>query len=491
MRHIGRSAVALAIFGLGRVVGACGSVGNELDCATETTLCGADVDGGSGAEGGVITPPGCDLAKSPKDSPACVSDGVGIFVSPTGSDGATGGKSTPVKSIAKGVELAAARGLPRVYVCEGTYADNAEVKTGLSVFGGFSCAWDYTGARPKLAPSKGIALRVTKVTAPVIVEEFDVVGSADASVPGDSAIAAFVSESGNVTFRSVNLTAGSGTPGAKVGTATNWSGTAAAGNGTTTAAGALEKPCACIDGKSSKGGRGGTVNGLVPASGLADPIVGAANGGLNGDDTCETGTAGANGVSGAPQASGPGSSGELNADGWKLTVRGAAASGNPGQGGGGGGSRATIDIGGGGGGCGGCGGAGGSHGGGGGASFALLSFNSNVDLAAGALTTAAGGLGGEGGAGQDGQSGGARGTGACNGGAGGAGAGGSGGSGGSGGHSVPIGFTGPEPRVNGTTLTPGAVGKGGAAGAAGQGAGNPGQPGAAGPDGKAQPTLAL
>src|SRR3954447_8565266 len=92
---------------------ACGSE----QAATCGTDCAPAQDGGAD----VVVPAGCDPTKGVKDSPSCVDDGVGVFVSPTGDDGATGTKSKPVKSIAKGVELAASRGLPRVYVCEGTY----------------------------------------------------------------------------------------------------------------------------------------------------------------------------------------------------------------------------------------------------------------------------------------------------------------------------------------------------------------------------------
>jgi len=175
---------------------------------------GATGDGGDSGEGGIIKPPDCDLTKEPKDSPACVDDGVAVFVSPTGDDATSGRKTSPVKSIAKGVELAAARGVPRVYVCEGSYDGAVDVKAPVAIFGGMSCAWAVTGARPKLAPSKGVALAVTKVSGAVLVQDLEIVGSADLGKPGDSAIAAFVSESTNVTFRNVTLTAKDGVGGA-------------------------------------------------------------------------------------------------------------------------------------------------------------------------------------------------------------------------------------------------------------------------------------
>ena len=52
-------------------------------------------------------------------------------------------------------------------------------------------------------------------------------------------------------------------------------------------------------------------------------------------------------------------------------------------------------------------------------------------------------------------------------------------------------FSGTEPKVTGTTLTPGTAGKGGSGGAGGKGPGNAGPDGPAGVDGKSQPTLSL
>lgn len=454
--------------------------------------CTADLadggDGGPDASPDVVAPPGCDLTKSPKDSAACVDDSVGVFVASSGDDGASGKKSAPVKSIAKGLEVAASSGLPRVYVCEGTYDAAAVVKVPIGLYGGLSCAWAYTGAKPKLAPPKGIALRVTKVTGPVVVEDFEIVGSADVNAPGDSAIAAFASESKNVTFRNVTLFAGAGTGGATGSGASNYS--AAAKPGVDSANGGTAVTCACLDGKtSSTGGKGGAI-GADGDNGTATPAVGTPNFGFGGG-ICNPGTNGVNGLAGA---SGKGATrpGSLTNEGWSPSADGTTTSnGNPGQGGGGGGGRVGF-AGGGGGACGGCGGAGGKPGGAGGSSFALLTFQSTVVVEGGTLTTSAGGSGGIGGTGQDGQAGGTpAGAGACNGGLGGNGAGGSGGGGGAGGHSVALGFVGTEPSVTGATLTQGAKGGAGGGGSPGAGPGTLGAAGTAGPEGKAQNSLAL
>ena len=492
MRRLSWFLASAASIACVRMLGAC-YPGTDCDFG----LCPGPPVGGypaeAGADGQIVVPADCELAKSPKDSPACLEDSVGIFVSPDGDDSAPGEKQAPVRSITKAVELAGTRRLPRVYVCEGTYDSNVEVKASVAIFGGLTCAWAPSeAARPKLAPPKGTALRVTKVEAPVHIETFDIVGSADVAVPGDSAIGVFVSESSSVSFRDVNVSAGAGTAGQKGASRSNYTGTTASVGGN--ANGATAGPgtsCSCVDTSSSKGGDGAAGNGADVGNGSAIPAVGALNGGSSGPTGCGEGQPGANGA--ANGAGAPGTApGVLAANSWTPAAPpDNAPNGNPGQGGGGGGARTNINSAGGGGACGGCGGAGGEPGKSAGSSFALLSFNSNVTVDGGSLTTGSGGRGGEGGEGQSGQAGGGPGAGACDGGPGGHGAGGSGGGGGAGGHSVPVAFVGSAPRITGAKLTPGAKGPGGDGGKPGQGPGNAGNPGAPGAEGKAQETLAL
>ena len=178
---------------------------SSSETATDPSDAGGN-DGPSSDAPGIDAPPGCDLTKGPSESAACVDDSVGVFVSASGDDGATGNKATPVKTIGKALDLAAAHGLPRVYVCEGKYGDPAEITMPVAIFGGLSCAWVYTGVKPKLSPPKGIALRVTGVTGAVLVQDLEVDGAADTTAPGDSAIATFVANSPGVVFRNDTLT---------------------------------------------------------------------------------------------------------------------------------------------------------------------------------------------------------------------------------------------------------------------------------------------
>lgn len=486
------------VLGAVLVAVACNDSGHGLDCTDfgdgiSSCLERAEAEGEGDGDGGrdgdatIDVPPGCDLTKSVKDAPACVDDAVGIFVSPAGNDGADGTKSAPVRSIRRGVELATSRQRPRVYVCEGNYGDAIEITSAVEIVGELSCSWDVGAGKPRIVPPAGIALRVTDVGGPVLIEGLAIVGSANSTKPGDSAIAAFVSGAGNVTFRNTDLTANDG-----VGVAPGTGGSnymAAAKDGIGAASGAGAVTCACLDGTTnSTGGKGGPLGGGGDP-GSASPAVGGVNSGLGGV-TCTPGTVGASGVA-TPGGGAGGSAGTLTQSGWAGAVDATAGgTGNPGQGGGGGGGRNGVTAGG-GGACGGCGGAGGRPGASGGSSIALLSFESTITVDGGALKTGKAGAGGEGGSGQDGQAGGSGGVGACDGGPGGSGAGGSGGGGGAGGHSVPVAFAGTEPRIVNATLTPGTEGTGGEGGKAGAGPGTAGNAGAKGASGKAQRTLAL
>jgi len=458
---VGLSAALMASVGL--VVGACSGLSVESDCEeSKTCAVGPGDGGGGGNEGGfdVVAPPGCDLTKSPKESAACVDDAVGVFVSASGDDGATGAKASPVKSVARGVEIAASKGLPRVYVCEGSYDKAVEIKAPVSLYGGFACAgWTYSGAKPKLQPSAGKDYALDISASNVTIVDFEVLGP-ETGAPNSIAVRA-VNASGLV-FERVTLKGRAGANGAN-GTRTDFAGFPSQadlnGNDASGAAVGGTKEYTCPGGAKTTGGKGG-------ASGFdGDPGLPALGGGAGGTvSQCQmTGQGGFPGAAGAAvsAADGAKATGALVSNAWAPQSGATGANGGPGQGGGGGGAVAGGF--GGGGAAGGCGGAGGGGGSGGGASVALLSINSAVTLRASDVTTGKAGNGGEGMAGQSGQSifgfGGSKSGGGCNGGNGGSGASGGAGGGGAGGISVGILYKGAEPTKDGaTTITPGTAG---------------------------------
>jgi hypothetical protein len=453
-------------------------------CSGESSIPDAGDDAGVAADvqSDVVVPTNCDLGADITSSPACIDDGIGVFVdSAGGNDTGLGTKASPFKTIAHAIGAAGAK--PRVYVCAGTYTEDVALTQAndVSIYGGLKCSdWTYDGNLPNVGKS-ALALHVDGVIKPVVFSDLSIVAAAGAN-PGDTSIAAFVNASTDVTFRRVKLRPGAGKDGKVATTSTNWSTVAQtdatiAGHNASGATGGTDHTCAlCTDGKNSMGGGGGNGtalnatagNGGTPSLNGQSPVDGA-----GGASTC---TAGHNGANASEATAAPGATvlGKLTEAGWSPADGSNGPNGGPGQGGGGGGGGANLTSpgGGGGGGCGGCGGAGGNGGGSGGASVGLAVIGSKVTLTACDIVTLAGGAGGTGSAGQDGQLGGYAGTAnspGCGGGVGGKGAAGGAGGGGAGGISVGVLYTDQKPTVDAATTiivptSPAAKGTGGAAG---------------------------
>jgi Protein of unknown function (DUF1565) len=448
------------------------------DCADDAT-CAAER---ARANGGPVTPAGCDLAASPKDSTACVADDVGIFVSASGDDAKAGTKAAPVRSIAKALEIRGQRS--RIYVCEGSYEAVSLTGSGqVSLYGGFSCSdWTYTGKRPKVTSGAGAIALVAKNAGEAVLEDFDF-ESANASVPGGSSIAAMVVDS-RLVLRRVGLRAGVGQPGQDQppsGGVFSPATTVAGGTAQINIAGGAVANPAC---PMSAGGAGGPPSNKgengSPGEPLIDPPVPPFATGEGGEAaTSESAARGSNGGAGSA-GTGAASHGQLGREGWTPEAGKGGGAGGVAQGGGGGGSADGLagGGGGGGGGPGGCGGAGGPGGPGGGSSIALVLLGSTVSLEESTLASSDAGGGGAGGGGQMGQLGGSPGSIASGAGtrgaAGGVGGGGGGGGGGAGGLSLGILWNGGSPpTIDGEAIqnveaharvTLGALGRGGTRG---------------------------
>ncbi len=480
--------------------------------ADATGMVDALADATEGADGFM-----CDPSKTPSEEACVIADGLGVFVSPMGSDMAGAGtKESPFATV--GYALKHMGSVSRVYICNGAFHEMGTVRivSPVGLFGGLTCPtgtstdWSHVDggvASITMAPDQ-VALEIVGVSGAVDVEDLALsalpaVGMDDAG-NGLSSVAVVVDHS-NVTFRRCTMSAGNGADGADGGTGSNYTGGSNAPNGQAGddggngGAGGL---VVCTDGTSSLGGVGGTGTltsatnggdgGAVPMPPTAGGFGAGGAAGM-GASACTPGNLGANGLPGSGgAAANAGAYGTWTDGGWLPTAGGAGSSGNPGQGGGGGGGKRALP--GTGGGAGGCGGAGGRGGGGGGASFALVCLSSSVTLDTCTLMTGRGGRGGNGSDGQPGQGGGNPATPigflGCLGGPGGNGAGGAGGAGGTGGSSACILYQGALP--SGTpTCSPGAGGIGGAGGKGASGGdtvpdqNNPGAVAPAGTDGGA------
>jgi len=422
-----------------------------LTCATGYHACAGD-----------CTP---NSEPSAAADPCVISEALGVFASPSGSDGNPGTRSAPVATLGHAMDLAKAAG-KRVYACGGTYAEQLVVdasRDGVNLYGGLDCktwAYDATQVAVVAPPSAGYALQLTALALGVTFEdaEFDARPAPVATPrgsPGASSIAVFASGSTGVVLRRCKATAGLAAFGTAGVAPMPFSGPAPSGStGVIALGGAATANPMC---PTSVGGAGAppAPNGSDGSDGA--PLINGANinHGVTGPD-CTSGTGGA-GAAGADEVAGVGASnwGTLSASGWTPSSGQPGHAGDVGQGGGGG---ASLDVraGAGGGGAGGCGGPGGGGGSGGGSSIAVLAFHSSVDLDSCTLVASDAGNGGRGVAGLSGQAGGGPGkppdADACPGGSGGAGGAGGPGGAGAGGLSAGIAWSGVPPTLDGGTV---------------------------------------
>ena len=328
---------------MGFVVLGCSGDANVLDAGDDGSALDAAAD--------VVVPQNCDLAADIQTSPACVDDGIGVFVDAAGgSDTGLGTKASPFKTIAHAIGAAGAK--PRVYVCAGTYAEDVSLTqaSAVSIYGGLACgAWTFDGTLPSIGKSM-LALHVDGVSKPVVLSDLAFVASAGANA-GDTSIAALVNASADVTLRRVKLRPSAGKGGAPGVTGANWtavsqSDTTIAGHDASGATGATDHVCAlCTDGKNSTGGGGGTgqlTSGTTGSDGLPNLSGTNPNDGKGGaGGSCK---AGDNGSSASNGTSAPGAAvlGKLTAAGWTPTPGSDGPNGGPGQGGGGGGGGASV-----------------------------------------------------------------------------------------------------------------------------------------------------
>ena len=380
-----------------------------------------------------------------------------VFVSPLGSDGNPGTKEAPVKTISRGVQLAALGGAGAdLYVTNGVFEETVNLATGVSIYGGYQ-----SGTWLRSLPGTYIvgpgALNVGVIgrnVSDLTLDGLDI-STREPTALGASSYAVFLVNAQNITLTKNAIQAGPGQVGSggqfgfdgitglKGSDGTNAACPATPGVG---GAGGVHGPPnagAQVGVSGGAGGSGGAPNapGSAGSPGQGAGTIGGGGGGAGGavgapGETAERGTSGLDGQNGAGGAA----VGTFTATGYVPADGGDGTPGTTGSagggGGGGGGSATGAGGGGGGGGASGGGGSYGRGGNGGGGSFAIYVVNSTgISLDWNFIAGQQGGFGGSGGRGGTGGSGGGGSIGGegCNGGGrGGIGAG--GGAGGSGGH---------------------------------------------------------
>ncbi|MDP1828868.1 MAG: MopE-related protein [Archangium sp.] len=508
-------------------VNACGLCGNVCPARPNSsrtcsgTTCGyvctagfVDVDGAAAN--------GCEYACSPSgvDDPDDGSvdqdcDGIdgsvvkGIFVATSGSDLNPGTRAAPKLTVQAGINAASAL-QPHVYVSEGIYDEAISLRSGISVFGGYSRANNWARSAASVVTLRNgvvsggriVAVSGNGIVAPTTVA-YVTIRALDTVTTGASVYGLYCNNCTALTLRTTLVISGSAGPGAAGGGGSTGAtgndglnGTAGTCNnniaGAAGGAGGLSA-CGTHGGAGGRGGNYGSNAGVAGSPGIVGTPGGNAGGG---GDPGGTGAAGTSGSAGTAGANGGGGSGGALVGGFFVANAGNGGAngtdGNGGGGGGGGGGQGCFlcddgnGNGAGGGGAGGCHGTPAAGGTPGGSSFGVFLLNSTgAVMIANNVSSGNGGSGGAGGAGGPGGFGGNRGLGATNctgeigaggnGGFGGAGGRGGHGGGGAGGVSYGVYRSGSAVNLAGNALSAGSGGFGGPS------SGNAGANGAAAP----------
>jgi hypothetical protein len=125
-------------------------------------------------------------------------DGCGVFASSSlGDDANPGTRAAPVKTMARAIELAAQRIIPRVHACFETFPEAVRVRGNLEIWGGFDCKNEWIHA----SSHEDTVLEPESDEVPLTFEAkststiFDVTAHAvPASTPGGSSIGAVALE---------------------------------------------------------------------------------------------------------------------------------------------------------------------------------------------------------------------------------------------------------------------------------------------------------
>ncbi|NUP06862.1 MAG: hypothetical protein HOW73_12490 [Polyangiaceae bacterium] len=444
-----RTSATLLLSALGIIASTTTGCGIDL-CDTYTNLCqggapeggagegggGGPSTGGQGGDGGSGGSIDQDCVPSLLDGaqPSLPEKCEGIFLSSVADDGGNGSRATPFNDLQSAIDAVnELEGTARVlYVCEGPYQaeDSVEIPENLTIYGGLSCDWRYTGDRATFKGIPNVPTLTFSGAGTRTVEDIDIEAAPASGVTGkhgNSSIAVLASQA-TVTFRRSRIEAGTGEDGGNADAPDAPKPQAPSGEpgdpgcvDASTNDGGAGGPNSCVlangDEVDVSGGEGG-LGDTDASAGDGDPGMPASMGGTPGDGqgspgpSCTPGGPGES-ASNADPGQAASTAGTLAADGYHGPATPNGPRGAPGEGGGGGGGgKECTDAtrggaGGGGGGAGGCGGEGGKPGGAGGASIAIAAIaNAVVMLETVQLVTQNGGEGGDGALGQSGQEGG-------------------------------------------------------------------------------------
>lgn len=178
-------------------------------------------DGGTPADGSVVMPPDVvsDQDAGTGVSPPAVdelTEAYGVFVSLTGSLDGDGTRKAPLSTINAGIARAKKDG-KRVYVCKGTYKESLELQSGVSIFGGYTCAtsWQRIDGEYSLVESPtSPAIRASNIVNATTFLGFDVIAPDAVSAAEPSSIGLIADKATALVVADSKITAGKGLDGA-------------------------------------------------------------------------------------------------------------------------------------------------------------------------------------------------------------------------------------------------------------------------------------
>jgi hypothetical protein len=389
----------------------------------------------AGADAGSDAPPKAPPVGGPTTQ-GDLTDDLGIFVTTSGNDAASGTHDQPLASVQAGIDKAKTVG-KRVYVCAGTFKESLTLADSISVVGGLDCTnnqWSTGSGRTRIEATSSPAVRAKDIATATRIEGLDVVAP-NATTSSGSSIALLADHANALTVAHSQLIAGdakngdngalavqlsnaattkggegsnqlqciTGTPGCDRSVITNdWVATAGGSGGVNVCVGAPGH----VGQAGGKGGSGGLIQfHQTMVNGIPFILAGVYEGNnafaRTDSPDARTGAAGADGTDGLN-----GSANVASGDGYVPADGVNGSDGMPGFGGAGG-DGVTIDstlthvlgqvwrgVSAAGGGAGGCPGLAGSAGKGGGASIAALVIESAITFEGAALSSGQGGAGG-------------------------------------------------------------------------------------------------
>src|ERR1700733_13661721 len=154
-----------------------------------------------------------EMGPAPVDAECGTLPCVAVYVAGSGNDASTGTRTMPLKTIAAGIAMAAQVNPPLdVYVQAGTYAETLQMKSGVTIYGGFDTTWTRVATATTEIDGASPAIPFDQISALTALDQVTVT-SPNATAPSGSSVAIVVTSSSMIELRDVTVEPGTGAAG--------------------------------------------------------------------------------------------------------------------------------------------------------------------------------------------------------------------------------------------------------------------------------------